>query len=138
MCNKFVCFLIHVLTDHKPQKITNGSGLWSFVYCIYCNRLSVLTLSNNFRFTFVMLQLMLSTIKLLEWPYGAMVARLTPDQKVGCSSHSGVSSILQSPKLILSMSHKKNNFGDFQKKLTPGWLEHPTFWSGVRRATIAP
>ena len=24
------------------------------------------------------------------WPYGAMVARLTPDQKAGCSSHSGV------------------------------------------------
>ncbi len=24
------------------------------------------------------------------WPHGAMVARLTPDQKVGCSSHSGV------------------------------------------------
>ena len=23
------------------------------------------------------------------WPYGAMVARLTPDQKAGCSSHSG-------------------------------------------------
>ena len=25
-----------------------------------------------------------------SWRYGAMVARLTPDQKVGCSSHSGV------------------------------------------------
>ena len=24
------------------------------------------------------------------WPYGAMVARLTPDQNVGCSSPSGV------------------------------------------------
>ena len=24
------------------------------------------------------------------WPYGAVVARLTPDQKAGCSSHSGV------------------------------------------------
>ena len=24
------------------------------------------------------------------WLYGAMVARLTPDQKAGCSSHSGV------------------------------------------------
>ena len=22
------------------------------------------------------------------WPYGAMVARLTPDQEVGCSNHS--------------------------------------------------
>ena len=27
-------------------------------------------------------------------PYGAMVARLTPDQKVGCSSHSGVMVVL--------------------------------------------
>ena len=24
------------------------------------------------------------------WPYGAMVARLTPDQKVMCSNHIGV------------------------------------------------
>ena len=24
------------------------------------------------------------------------------------------------------------------KKLTPTWLEHAAFWSGVRRATIAP
>ena len=29
-------------------------------------------------------------LKLYQWPYGAMVARLTPDQKAGCSSHSGV------------------------------------------------
>ena len=27
---------------------------------------------------------------------------------------------------------------DTKKALTPEWLEHPTFWSGVRRATIAP
>ncbi len=28
---------------------------------------------------------------------------------------------------------------EMQKKImTPEWLEHPTFWSGVRRATIAP
>ena len=25
-----------------------------------------------------------------------------------------------------------------QKELTPTWVEHATFWSGVRRATIAP
>ena len=24
------------------------------------------------------------------------------------------------------------------KKMTPTWFEHATFWSGVRRATVAP
>ena len=26
----------------------------------------------------------------------------------------------------------------FEKRLTPTWFEHATFWSGVRRATVAP
>ncbi len=25
-----------------------------------------------------------------------------------------------------------------KKELTPTWFEHATFWSGVRRATVAP
>ena len=32
-----------------------------------------------------------SEMKEHEWPCGAMVARLTPDQKVACSSHVKVS-----------------------------------------------
>ena len=31
-----------------------------------------------------------SNINAYHWPRGAMVARLTPDQKVACSNHVGV------------------------------------------------
>ena len=33
---------------------------------------------------------------------------------------------------------KKKNGGEKKKFVTPTWFEHATFWSGVRRATIAP
>ena len=34
------------------------------------------------------------------------------------------------------MSAKRNNH--IKNQLTPTWFEHATFWSGVRRATVAP
>ncbi len=44
---------------------------------------------------------LLNTSSTYPWPHGAMVARLTPDQKVGCSSHSGVNFFFFSTLLLV-------------------------------------
>ena len=65
---------------------------------------------------------------------GATVARLTPDQKVACSNHVGVTSF--AIFVHFHINKKQNCY--LTKDMTPTWFEHATFWSGVRRATVAP
>ena len=86
---------------------------------------------------------------------GATVARLTPVQKVACSNHVRVTVWFfakekgQTEDLHLKVRKQLSThlfqfmcpFCEGLKRklhLTRTWFEHATFWTGVRRATVAP
>ena len=48
------------------------------------------------------------------------------------------SPLLPTPSLYISQDQKIKKFEKKMWELNPTWIEHATFWSGVRRATIAP
>ena len=58
------------------------------------------------------------------WPYGAMVASLTPDQKAGCSSDLGVMCIffLFFDEITMAFFMERNIHGKVQEKRRRPWV----------------
>ena len=85
---RYHCATESRLTTKLLWKVFNTIKLLT-VNVMKTTTLSTKKLCNVLIYTVYYFIVSLSTI-LVTRPYGAMVARLTPDQKVGCSSHPGV------------------------------------------------